>query len=50
MSRANVVLMHDTKGITRDALRNIIKTASSQGYTFSRIEMDTYMVRHGVNN
>ena len=50
MNRANVVLMHDTKGITRDALRNIIKTASSQGYTFSRIEMDTYMVRHGVNN
>lgn len=50
MNRANVVLMHDTKGITRDALRNIIKTAKSQGYTFNKIDMDTYMVRHGVNN
>lgn len=50
MNRANVVLMHDTKGITRDALRNIIRTAQSQGYSFSKIDMDTYMVRHGVQN
>ena len=50
MNRANVVLMHDVKGITRDAIRNIIKTAQSQGYTFARIDMDTYMVRHGVKN
>ena len=50
MSRANVVLMHDTKSITRDALRNIIKTALSRGYTFSKIDMDTYMIRHGINN
>lgn len=50
MNRANVVLMHDTKGITRDALRNIIRTVQSQGYSFSKIDMDTYMVRHGVQN
>ena len=49
-NRSNVVLMHDIKAITRDALRNIIKYGQSQGYTFSRIENDTYMIRHGVNN
>lgn len=50
INRANVVLMHDTKGITRDALRNIILTAKSRGYTFDNIDMDTYMIRHGVSN
>ena len=49
-SRANVVLMHDTKGITRDALKDIIRFGKNNGYSFSRITMDTYMIRHGVNN
>ena len=49
-SRANVVLMHDTKAITRDALRDIIKFGKDNGYSFSKITMDTYMVRHSVNN
>ena len=49
-NRSNVVLMHDVKYQTRDALRDIIRYAKNNGYTFSKIEMDTYMVRHGVNN
>lgn len=49
-SRSNVVLMHDTKTITRDALRNIIRYGKINGYNFEKIEMDTYMIRHGVNN
>ncbi len=49
-SRSNVVLMHDTKTITRDAVRSIINYGLSQGYSFSRIENDTYMIRHSVNN
>ena len=49
-SRSNVVLMHDTKWMTRDAIRNIIRYGQANGYSFSKIEMDTYMIRHGVNN
>ena len=50
MSRSNVVLMHDIKPQTRDALRDIIHYGKNNGYTFSKITMDTYMVRHGINN
>lgn len=50
MSRMNVVLMHDTKGITVDALRNIIQFGKENGYSFNKIDMNTYMVRHGINN
>ena len=49
-NRSNVVLMHDIKYQTRDALRDIIRYAKNNGYGFSKITMDTYMVRHGVNN
>ena len=49
-NRANVVLMHDVKAITRDALRDIIRFGLDNGYSFNKIENDTYMVRHSVNN
>ena len=49
-SRSNVVLMHDIKTATRDALRNIIKYGKDNGYSFDKLTMDTYMIRHGVNN
>lgn len=49
-NRANVVLMHDTKAMTRDAIRDIIHYGKANGYVFNKIEMDTYMIRHGVNN
>ena len=50
MSRENVVLMHDVKTATRDAIRNIIKYGKNHGFTFKRITNDTIMVTHGVNN
>lgn len=49
-NRANMVLMHDIKPQTKDALRDIIHYAKNNGYTFKKIEMDTYMIRHSVNN
>ena len=41
--RANMVLMHDIKTYTRDALKN-------NGYRFERITMDTEMIAQRVNN
>lgn len=49
-SRANMVLMHDIKPQTRDALRDIIRFGKDNGFKFEKITMDTYMIRHGVNN
>ena len=48
--RGNMVLMHDIKAMTRDALRDIIDYGKKSGFTFKKIEMDTYMIRHSVNN
>ena len=48
--RANMVLMHDIKTYTRDAIRNIIRYGKQAGYTFERITMNTAMIRQGVNN
>lgn len=50
VNRANVVLMHDTKSITVGALRNIIRFGKDNGYSFNKIDMNTKMVRHGINN
>ncbi len=49
-SRSNVILMHDIKYTTRDALRDIIEYGKSEGYLFGKLENDTYMIRHSVNN
>lgn len=49
-NRANVVLMHDIKTTTRDAIRDIIRYGKENGYTFERIDMDTHMVRQKINN
>ncbi|MBQ2873420.1 MAG: polysaccharide deacetylase family protein [Bacilli bacterium] len=49
-NRANVVLLHDIKSITVGALEDIIKFGKEYGYEFSAIDMNTYMVRHSVNN
>jgi len=48
--RVNMVLMHDIKPYTRDALRTIIKYGKDNGYTFEKITMDTEMVKQKVNN
>lgn len=50
LNRENVVLMHDVKSTTRDAIRNIIRYGKQNGYTFRKITNDTAMVTHGVNN
>ena len=46
----NMVLMHDVKVATKDALEGIIKDALSLGYTFSGINDYTKEVHHGINN
>ena len=46
----NMVLMHDTKIATKDALDKIINDALNMGYTFSNINEYTKEVHHGVNN
>lgn len=48
--RPNIILMHDIKTHTRDALKNIIKYGKENGYTFEPITMDTAMIRQRVNN
>ena len=46
----NMVLMHDVKVSTRDALDGIIKDALGKGYMFSNINDYTKEVHHSVNN
>lgn len=48
--RINMVLMHDIKPYTRDALREIIKYGKDNGYTFEKITMSTEMITQKVNN
>lgn len=48
--RINMVLMHDIKTYTRDALRSIITYGKENGYTFEKITASTEMVRQRVNN
>ena len=46
----NMVLMHDIKVSTKDALDSIIKDALDMGYTFSNINDYTNEVHHRINN
>lgn len=48
--RVNMVLMHDIKPYTRDALRDIIRYGKQNGYRFEKITEDTEMVTQRVNN
>lgn len=51
-SRANIVLMHDFGGNekTLNALRDMIAYGKENGYTFEKIDDNTPMITHGVNN
>lgn len=49
-SKQNVVLMHDIKTITMNALSRIIDYGLANGYTFEKITEDTPMVTHKPNN
>lgn len=48
--KMNMVLLHDIKYQTRDALRDIIRYGKENGYSFDSIDMNTYMIRQKVNN
>ena len=50
LNRENVVLMHDIKSATRDAIRSIIQYGKNNGYTFRKLTYDTSMVTHWLNN
>ena len=49
-NRCNMVLMHDIKNYTANAISDIIKFGKNNGYTFEVIDMDTPMVTQKVNN
>lgn len=49
-NRSNMILMHDIKPHTKDALRSIIRYGKNNGYTFEKITMSTPMITHHVNN
>ena len=48
--RSNVVLMHDIKPYTRDALERIIIFGRENGYEFKKLDIDTFMTNQKVNN
>lgn len=48
--RVNMVLMHDIKPYTRDALKRIIEYGKANGYHFEKITMETEMITQRVNN
>lgn len=47
---ANVVLMHDIKSYTVNAIEDIIKYGLSNGYTFAPLTMQSPVVHQKVNN
>jgi len=49
-NRVNMVLMHDIKPYTRDALRDIIRYCKDNGYTLKKITPCTEMVTQRVGN
>lgn len=49
-SRANIVLLHDIKTYTVDALRDIIRYGKNNGYVFDVLSSDVAMVRFKVHN
>lgn len=47
---SSVVLQHDIKGFSVDAVEDIIKYGLSNGYTFSKLDANSYAAHHGINN
>lgn len=48
--KANIVLMHDIKVYTKNALRNIIRYGKENGYYFAKLDYYSEMVHQRVNN
>ena len=47
---SSVVLQHDIKGYSVDAVEDIIKYGQSHGYKFSALNESSFTSHHGVNN
>ena len=47
---SSVVLQHDIKGFSVDAVEDIIKYGQSHGYKFSALDTSSFTSHHGVNN
>lgn len=47
---SSVVLQHDIKGFSIDAVENIIKWGLKNGYTFKKLDANSPTAHHGVNN
>lgn len=45
-----VVLMHDIKASTANALDDILKTLTERGYTFLPLDAGSYTAHHGISN
>lgn len=50
LNKCNMVLMHDIKNYTANAISDIIHYGKNNGYSFEVITMDTPMVTQRVNN
>lgn len=48
--RASVVLQHDIKGFSVNAVEEILKWGKANGYTFKALDMTSPTAHHGVNN
>ena len=49
-NQANVILQHDTKGFSVDAVERIIQYGLANGYTFAPLTMDSPVIHQHVNN
>ena len=49
-NNVSVVLQHDIKNFSVDAVEQIIQWGLSEGYTFLPITSTTPMSHHGINN
>jgi len=45
-----IVLQHDIKGFSVDAVDDIIRWGKANGYTFSALQLDSPQAHHGLNN
>lgn len=50
LNKCNMILMHDIKVNTANAIRDIIHYGKNNGYHFAKITEETPMIKQGVNN
>ncbi len=47
---SSVILQHDIKGFSVDAVEGIIKYGLDHGFVFERLTKDSFTAHHGINN